>query len=55
MMLTMFKLFDRNNDSLVELKTKFNKIVFSFKIAFMITINMILFIKNINFIKSKNI
>ena len=54
MTLTMLKLFDRNDDSLVALKTKLNKIVFFFKVVFMTTINMLSFINNVDFIKSKN-
>lgn len=54
MTLTMLKSFDRNDDLFVALKTKFDKIVFFFKIAFITTINMFLSINNVDFVKSKN-
>ena len=55
MILTMFKSFDRKNDSLVALKTKLDKVIFLLKVALMTTINIFSSINNVNFVKSKNI
>ena len=51
----MFKSFGFINNLFVALKTKFGKAVFFFKIVFVTTIYMFLFITNIDIIELKNV
>jgi len=53
-MLIVLKLFDFTNNLFVALKIELDKVIFSFKIAFVTTINMFSSIVSTNVIESKS-
>ena len=55
MTLTVLKLFDFNDNLFITLKAKFNKVVFIFKINFIITINILLSVDNIDAVNMENV